>query len=49
MPRVGDDLSLEPSLDEEDYVQGENDKQERDYDEYDLEPYWKDYLNLVGL
>ena len=48
MPRVGDDLSLEPSLDEEDYVQDESDEQERDYDEYDLEYDSMDYSNLVG-
>tara|TARA_R110002020_G_scaffold159764_7_gene343850 strand:- start:4146 stop:4292 length:147 start_codon:yes stop_codon:yes gene_type:complete len=47
MPRVGDDLSLEPSLDEEDYVQ-DGEKQERDYDEYDLEYDSMDYSNLVG-
>lgn len=46
MPRVGDDLSLEPSLDEEDYVQDE--ECERDYDEYDLEYDSMDYSNLVG-
>jgi hypothetical protein len=48
MPRVGDDISLEPSLDEEDYVQDEGEKQERDYDEYDLEYDSMDYSNLVG-
>ena len=48
MPRIGDDLSLEPSLDEEDYIQGENDKQELEYDEYDLEYDSMDYSNLVG-
>ena len=31
MPRIGDDLSLEPSLDEEDYIEGE----EYEYDDTD--------------
>ena len=42
MPRIGDDLSLEPSLDEEDYINDE------DYDESDLEYDSMDYSNLVG-
>ena len=48
MPRVGDDLSLEPSLDEEDYVHDESEGQERDYDEHDLEYDSMDHSNLVG-
>ena len=47
MPRIGDDLSLEPSLDEEDYIH-EDEECERDYDEYDLEYDPMDYSNLVG-
>tara|TARA_R110000744_G_scaffold196160_1_gene315360 strand:- start:17596 stop:17718 length:123 start_codon:yes stop_codon:yes gene_type:complete len=39
MPRIGDDLSLEPSLDEEDYINDED---------YELEYDSMDYSNLVG-
>ena len=46
MPRIGDDLSLEPSLDEEDYIH-EDEECERDYDEYDLEYDPMDYSKLL--
>jgi|TARA_R110002096_G_scaffold29568_1_gene89132 hypothetical protein len=48
MPRVGADLTLEPSLDEEDYINDEVEEYERDYDESDLEYDSMDYSNLVG-
>lgn len=48
MPRIGDNLSLEPSLDEEDYINDEVEEYERDYDESDLEHDSMDYSNLVG-
>ena len=33
MPRIGDDLSLEPSLDEEDYIHETSDDFDEDYED----------------
>ncbi|MEE9353349.1 MAG: hypothetical protein V3U94_02880 [Candidatus Thorarchaeota archaeon] len=33
MPRIGNDLSLEPSLDEEDYIHETSDDFDEDYEE----------------
>ncbi len=41
MPRIGDDLSLEPSLFEEDYIIEEESDDDSEYDAID-------YSNLVG-
>lgn len=37
MPRIGDDLSLEPSLDEEDYIHETSD----DFDDEDYAEKWE--------
>lgn len=40
MPRIGDDLSLEPSLDEEDYIE-EHEEEERDDESYGWLSGWR--------